>query len=327
MATPEQVEQRNSELRKALVHSFGPVVMQALEDPDVVEVMLNDDGSLWIESKGYMHRAGEISHDDAMAILAQVSDALNGELSREHPIVEGELVLLNGERFQGVSTPVAENPIFTIRKKAIKLYKLADYIRAGTLTFPQAELIRTAIMERQNILVIGGTGSGKTTFCNAILDELHQLTPDVRMLLLEDTRELQCSLANRLFLRTSPWTTMADLAIAANRLRPDSISVGEVRAGAAALSLLKLWNTGHPGGLATAHANSAYEGLTRLDQLIQEVSSFPQRVLIGEAVNVVIFLKKEKDPDSNKVQRRVKEIVRVKGYDEMSKKFILENIN
>jgi P-type conjugative transfer ATPase TrbB len=323
--TPEQLELRNAELRRGLVHSFGPKVMAALQDPDVVEIMLNDDGSLWIEAKGLMRRVGEISHDDAMAILAQVSDALNGEFSRERPIVEGELVLMNGERFEGVGTPVAEHPIFAIRKKAITLYKLADYIRSGTLTFRQAEVIRAAIKERLNILVIGGTGSGKTTFCNAVLDELNALTPDVRMLILEDTRELQCSLANRIFLRTSPWTDMADLAIAANRLRPDSISVGEVRAGAAALSLLKLWNTGHPGGLATAHANSAYEGLTRLDQLIQEVSAFPQRVLVGEAVNVVIFLKKE--VVNNRVQRRVKEIVRVKGYDELSKKFVLENIN
>lgn len=322
--TPEQLELRNSELRKGLVHSFGPQVMAALQDPDVVEIMLNDDGSLWVEARGMMRRVGEISHDDAMAILAQVSDALNGEFSRERPIVEGELVLLNGERFEGVGTPVAEHPIFAIRKKAITLYKLADYVRSGTLTFSQAEVIRAAIKERLNILVIGGTGSGKTTFCNAVLDELSVLTPDVRMLILEDTRELQCSLKNRLFLRTSPWTDMADLAIAANRLRPDSISVGEVRAGAAALSLLKLWNTGHPGGLATAHANSAYEGLTRLDQLIQEVSAFPQRVLVGEAVNVVIFLKK--DTVNNKVQRKVKEIVRVKGYDELSKKFVLENI-
>lgn len=327
MPTPEQIEQRNSELRKALVHSFGPVVMDAMDDADVIEIMLNDDGKLWIESNGYMRHSGEISPDNAMAILAQVSDALNGELSRENPVVEGELVLLDGERFHGVSTPVAERPIFTIRKKAIKLYTLAEYVRAGTLSFQQSEIIRKAIIARQNILVIGGTGSGKTTFCNAILDELNTLTPDVRMLLLEDTRELQCSLANRLFLRTSPWTTMADLAITANRLRPDSISVGEVRAGAAALSLLKLWNTGHPGGVATAHANSAYEGLTRLDQLIQEVSSFPQRVLIGEAVNVVIFLKKEMDPRTHKVERRVKEIVRVNGYDEVGKKFILENIN
>lgn len=322
--TPEQLELRHAQLKKGLVHSFGEEVMRALNDPDVIEIMLNDDGSLWTEAKGWMRHVGSISHDDAEAILAQVSDALNGELSREHPIVEGELVLMNGERFQGVGTPVAEHPIFTIRKKAILLYRLADYIRAGTLSFAQAEIIRTAIKERQNILVIGGTGSGKTTFCNAILDEMNALVPEVRMLLLEDTRELQCSLANRLFLRTSPWTTMADLAIAANRLRPDSITVGEVRAGAAALSLLKLWNTGHPGGLATAHANSAYEGLTRLDQLIQEVSSFPQRVLIGEAVNVVIFLKKE--IINNKVLRKVKEIVRVKGYDEVAKKFVLEEI-
>ena len=294
--------------------------MSALADPDVVEVMLNDDGRLWVESRGEMAHVGSLSADDAMAILSQVSNALNGELSTKNPFVEGELVLFSGERFEGVAPPVVERAIFAIRKKATRVFLLADYIRSGVMTFTQAELIRRALVQRQNVLVIGGTGSGKTTFCNAMLAELAELVPDVRMLLLEDTRELQCTLQNRVFLRTSPWTTMADISLAVNRLRPDSISVGEVRAGAPALALLKLWNTGHPGGLATAHANSAYEGLTRMDQLIQEVSSHPQRILIGEAVNVVVFLQKEKG------KRKVKEIVRVNGYDETTRRFLIENI-
>lgn len=306
--------------RAALTYAFGETVMNALADPDVVEVMLNDDGRLWVDARGEMAHVGSLSADDAMAILSQVSNALNGELSTKNPFVEGELVLFGGERFEGVAPPVVERAIFAIRKKATRVFLLADYIRSGVMTFTQAELIRKALVQRQNVLVIGGTGSGKTTFCNAMLAELAELVPDVRMLLLEDTRELQCTLQNRVFLRTSPWTTMADISLAVNRLRPDSISVGEVRAGAPALALLKLWNTGHPGGLATAHANSAYEGLTRMDQLIQEVSSHPQRILIGEAVNIVVFLQKEKG------KRKVKEIVRVNGYDETTHRFLVENI-
>ncbi|AVA38353.1 P-type conjugative transfer ATPase TrbB [Cupriavidus metallidurans] len=306
--------------RQALVYAFGPEVMNALADPDVIEIMLNDDGTLWIESLGEMKQVGTKSADDALAILNQVSSALNGELSKEDPFVEGELVLFNGERFEGVAPPVVERASFAIRKKATRIFRLADYIRTGVLSFAQAELLRRAILERLNILVIGGTGSGKTTFCNALLAELAELLPEVRMLILEDTRELQCLLKNRLFMRSSPWTTMAQISKAVNRLRPDSISVGEVREGGPALALLKLWNTGHPGGMGTAHANSSYEGLTRMDQLIQEVSAHPQRVLIGQAVNLVVYLEKEKG------KRKVKEIIRVRGYDEVSQRFQVENV-
>jgi len=306
--------------REALVYAFGPVVMNALADPDVVEVMLNCDGKLWVESLGDMRHVSNMRADDAMAILSQVSSALNGELSKEDPFVEGELVLLNGERFEGVAPPVVESSIFAIRKKALRIFTLDDYVRTRVLTFRQAELLRAAILAQKNILVVGGTGSGKTTFGNALLHEIARLRPGTRMLFLEDTKELQSTLENRVFLRTSPWTTMGQISKAVNRLRPDSITVGEVREGAPALSLLKLWNTGHPGGLGTAHADSAYKGLTRMDQLIQEVSQFPQRVLIGEACNFVVYLEKREG------KRRVKEILRVNGYDETSNRFLVEDV-
>lgn len=307
--------------REALEFAFGEAVMRALKDPDVVEIMLNDDGTLWIEKQGEMRHAGLITPSDALAILSGVASALNVELSKQEPIVEGELVFFDGERFEGLAPPVVKQATFTIRKKPTQVYKFADYIRSGAMSFGQAEWLRRALVERKNILVIGGTGSGKTTFCNGLLAELAEMCPDVRMILMEDTRELQCTLKNRVFLRTSPWTTMEDLSLAINRLRPDSITVGEMRAGAAALAMLKLWNTGHPGGLGTAHANSAAEGLTRMDQLIQEVSAHPQRVLIGEAVNVVVFLQKEKG------QRKVKEIIRVNGYDEAKQRFLVQHIH
>ena len=304
---------------KGLRDALGEKVLAALANQDVVEVMLNDDGSLWVESLGKMECVGEISFDDGMAILNQVSSALDGELSKQDPLVEGELPL-NGERFEGIAPPVVERPIFAIRKKAGRIFTLADYVRTGVLTFLQAEILRRAIVTRQNILVVGGTGSGKTTFCNALLYELSILCPAIRMLILEDTRELQCSLRNRVFLRATEWTDMARLSIAVNRLRPDSVSVGEVRSGGPALALLKLWNTGHPGGFATVHANSAYGGLTRTDQLIQEVSANPQRILIGEAVNYAVYLER------TNTGRRIKEIVRVKRYDPVRQEFEIESI-
>jgi len=303
-------ERRLASLRFAL----GDKVMAALNDPDVVEVMLNDDGTLWVEKMGAMACVGEISYNDGMAILQQVSSDLKGELTKENPFVEGELPL-DGSRFEGVAPPVTESPVFTIRKKATRIYLLNEYVRSGVLTFLQAETLRTAIVGAKNILVIGGTGSGKTTFCNALLEEASRLCPKVRMLILEDTRELQCTLKNKVFLRASEWTPMARIAIAVNRLRPDRITVGEVRDGGPALALLKLWNTGHPGGLATVHANSAYGGLTRMDQLIQEVSVNPQRILIGEAVNYAVYLER------TNAGRRIKEIVQVKRYDPVEQKF------
>jgi type IV secretion system protein VirB11 len=301
--------------RRALQYALGELVMNALADPDVVEVMLNDDGALWVEAGGEMRQVGSMTPEDALAVLNQVSSSLDGELTKQNPFVEGELRLLNGERFEGVAPPVSERAMFAIRKPASKIYTIADYIRQGLLTFSQAEALRKAVTECKNILVVGGTGSGKTTFCNALLAEIAVLRPTMRMLVLEDTRELKCALRNRSFLRTSPWTPMARIAEAINRLRPDSITVGEVRAGAPALVMLKMWNSGHPGGVATVHADSAYKGLTRMDQLVQEVSAFPQRAVIGEAVNVVVFLKRRGGT------RRVEEILRVNGYDEESRRF------
>lgn len=303
----------------SLKHSLGPVVLAALADPDVVEVMLNDDSQLWIESLGEMRHAGEIAVADAMAILNHVSSALGGQISKEEPFVEGELPL-NGERFEGIVPPVVERPIFAIRKKAGRIFTMSDYVRTRVLSFKQAEQIRRAILDRKNILVVGGTGTGKTTFCNALLHELSILVPETRMLILEDTRELQCALRNRSFLRATQWSDMSRLANAVKRLRPDSISVGEVRQGGPALALLKEWNTGHPGGFATVHANSAYKGLTRLDQLIQEVSAHPQRELISEAVNVVVYLERFKGA------RTVKEILRVCGFSHTTQEFAVEQI-
>lgn len=301
--------------------AFGPLVMEALDNPSVIEVRLNCDGQLWVDELGRgKYRAGTIAVQDAMAALRQVSSELGGELSAQEPSVAGELPFA-GERFQGVAPPIVERPIFAIRKKALQVFTLAQYVRSGILSFSQAETLREAIKAERNILVVGATKSGKTTFCNALLHEISSLRPNCRMLVVEDTRELQCTLDDKCYLRSSQWTSMAEISQWILRLSPDSITVGEVRAGPATLSLLKNWNTGHPGGLATVHANSAYSGLTRIDQLIQEISANPMRELIGEAINLVVFIGFEKGV------RRIKEILSVSGYDSNSQKFLVEQIS
>ena len=156
---------------------------------------------------------------------------------------------------------------------------------------------------KKNILVVGSTGSGKTTFVNACLDALASLTPDDRVISIEDTTELQCRVKNYLDLRAVGRVTMLECLRACMRLKPTRIVVGEVR-GPEAHTLLKAWNTGHPGGLATIHANDAMSGLIRLESLVAEATSAPQQTLIAEAVDLVIFIDEEPDLQAGRKSER-----------------------
>lgn len=312
-------ELRRREL-EGLRHALGALVLSALEDPDVVEVFRNPDGSLWSERFGAMSVIGEMSNDDVNALLRQVASSLPGQdLSYENAFVEGELPL-DGSRFEGVAAPVVESPAFNIRKKASRVYPFSDYVAANILPFSIAEILREAVRDRKNILVVGGTGSGKTTFGNALLHAMAEEDPATRMLIMEDVRELQSALKNVVFMRSYEHADLKRLSQAAMRMRPDRISVGEVRAGGVALELVKAWNTGHPGGICTIHAGSAYNGLTRMDQLIGEVSAASQRELIGEAIQVVVYVCRTLSG------RRVKEVIRVHGYDVDARKFMVETL-
>jgi type IV secretion system protein VirB11 len=201
---------------------------------------------------------------------------------------------------------VTSTPVFTIRKKALMVFTLDDYIDQQMISVPQKDKIIEAVQMKQNILIVGGTGSGKTTLANAVLNEVSK-TMD-RCIIIEDTLELQCTAPDTVFMRSRDHVSMNDLLKATMRLRPDRIIVGEVR-GPEALTLLKAWNTGHPGGVATVHANSAHGGLTRLEQLIQEAIPTPQKALIAEAVNIVVFIERYRH------SRRVKEIAEVTGFE------------
>jgi type IV secretion system protein VirB11 len=298
-------DERTERLQRKLVRELGPTVMEALNDPAVVEVCLNPDGTLWVERLGQpMAEAGTMSA--VAALISTVATCLNTSITAENPILEGELPL-DGSRFEGLIPSVVCAPTWAIRRRASSVFTLEDYVRQGVLDDLQRTLIERAIRERLNLLVVGGTGSGKTTLVNALLDAIARRHPDHRLVIVEDTAELQCAAPNAVLLHTTDTVDMARLVRVTMRLRPDRIIVGEVRGGEA-LALLKAWNTGHPGGVATVHANSAYSGLVRLEQLIAEATQSPLQALIAEAIDLVVAIEK------TATGRRVCEILRVSGH-------------
>ncbi len=288
--------------------AMGPLIAAALEDPDVVEVMLNPDRTLWVDrlSSGRAPMGVELSEADGERIIRLVAAHVGAEVHRGRPLLTAELPE-TGERFEGILPPAAPGPAFALRKRAVSIIGLDRYVADGILTTGQAEFLRRAVRERQNILIAGATSSGKTTLANALLAEI-AATGD-RVLVLEDTIELQCAARDHVPLRTRAGVvSMTELVRATMRLRPDRVIVGEVRGGEA-LDLVKVWGTGHPGGIATIHAGSALGALLRLEQLILEVAVNPPRALIAEAVNVVIHIA------GRGRKRRVESIARVVGFD------------
>jgi type IV secretion system protein VirB11 len=294
-------------LVRKLQEALGDQLCVALDDATVVEIMLNPDGKLFIERLGHgVAPAGEMSAAAAEMVIGTVAHALQSEVDTEQPIISGELPI-GGHRFEGLLPPVVARPAFTIRRRASRLIPLEDYVRTGAMTEYQASTIRSAISARLNIVISGGTGSGKTTLANAVINEIVKSAPEDRLVILEDTAEIQCAAENAVLLHTSDSIDMARLLKSTMRLRPDRIVVGEVRDGAA-LTLLKAWNTGHPGGVATIHSNTAMSALRRLEQLTAEASQQPMHEVIGEAVDLVISI--ERTPRG----RRVRDVIQVERF-------------
>ena len=294
-------------LIRKLEEALGDHLCAALGDANVVEIMLNPDGKLFIERLGNgMTPAGEMPPSTAEIIIGSIAHALQSEVDQDRPIISGELPI-GGHRFEGLLPPVVARPSFTIRRRTSRLIRLEDYVRSMVMTERHASAIRHAISSRLNIVISGGTGSGKTTLANAVLAEIVEIAPDDRIVILEDTAEIQCAAENAVALHTSDRIDMARLLKSTMRLRPDRIVVGEVRDGAA-LTLLKAWNTGHPGGVTTIHSNTALSALRRLEQLTAEISPQPMREVIGEAVDLVISI--ERTPKG----RRIRDMVRVEGF-------------
>ena len=269
--------------------ALGPAIAAYLDDAGIAEVMLNPDGRLWVDrlAGGLEDTGRRVSSADAERIVRLVAHHVGLEVHAGAPRVSAELPE-TGERFEGLLPPVVMAPCFAIRRPAVAVFTLDDYVEAGIMSADWAELLRVAVHERKNILVAGGTSTGKTTLVNALLAEIAKT--DDRVVLIEDTRELQCAAPNLVALRTKDGAaSLSDLVRSSLRLRPDRIPIGEVR-GAEALDLLKAWGTGHPGGVGTIHAGSVVGALRRLEQLIQEAVVTVPRALIGETIDLIAVL-------------------------------------
>lgn len=300
----EAVQRGARMLRTAL----GPAIIAYLSEPSVVEVMLNPDGKLWVDrlGVGLVDTQESLSPADGERIVRLVAHHVGAEVHARSPRVSAELPE-TGERFEGLLPPVVTAPAFAIRKPAVAIFTLDDYVERGIMSRLQAVALRRGVTDRANILVAGGTSTGKTTLTNALLAEVAK-TSD-RVVLIEDTRELQCATPNLVALRTKDGVvSLSDLVRSSLRLRPDRIPIGEVR-GAEALDLLKAWGTGHPGGIGTIHAGSALGALRRMEQLIQEAVFTVPRALIAETINLIAVLQ------GRGHERRLAELARIDGLN------------
>ena len=314
----ENAIQRDQE---ALRRLCGPVFLKCLDDPLTQELMLNPDGTLWHERFGMdMVPVGTIHAADAEAILRVVAGCLDKTVTWDQPQLDGEFPL-DGSRFSGAIPPIVSNPMFAIRKPASRSFTLEEYVSSETMTEAQKDILCQAVDERKNILVIGGTSSGKTTLVNALIEEMVHQKPHERHLIIEDIREIRCTASNVVFFHTTDEVPMTKCVKQGLRLRPDGIHVGEVR-DESALDLLDAWNTGHEGGVATVHANSARLGLSRLRGLVSRNRYAPNHIeeIIGEAVHRIVFI--AKTPEG----RRVKEILAVDGYSHAKQEYLLQPI-
>lgn len=336
-AAPAQIER----YIEKLVRELGDTLMSQLRNPGTEDIVLNPDGKLWVKTVGASFRVfGTMPPTQALSAFGTLAALKGTVIHHDQPILETDLPI-DGSRFQALIQPVVRNPVFAIRCRPRKIFSLQDYEEAGVLSSrsdPQnvqqehdqflesirgrshRDIIQKAVAAKKNILIVGSTGSGKTTLVNAVLHELSQVAPQDRVLLIEDTTELQCTVANHVALLAVGKVTMLDCLRSCMRLKPDRIVVGEVR-GAEAHTMLKAWNTGHPGGAATVHANDAVGGLRRLESLVAEATAAPQQALISEAIDLVIFIDAER---ASPAGRKIREVIVVLGYEDG--RYIFEHV-
>ncbi|MFJ3317230.1 ATPase, T2SS/T4P/T4SS family [Herbaspirillum huttiense] len=339
-------EEAARRLRTTMERCLGATALGELRRDGVKELMLNPDGTFWVEylgGRGMVQMETSIAPSAAMMMMETMASMLGTPFTPDRPILEGEFPL-DMSRFEGVCAPVVSGPTFAIRKKASRIITMEEYDQRGILThlddpsnrrkknarafhqrckgLKHIEVIRLAIRLRLNILVVGGTGSGKTTFLNAIANEIALIRPTDRQLIIEDTGEIQCAAANKVILRSTEAAPMVSCLRAAMRLNPTSVSVGEAR-GPEVKVWIKACNTGHPGGFATLHADDGRKGLARVESLWEEDGTQANRTMIGDAVNLIVFIEEDATLDSG---RKIKEVISVEGYDIERNQYNLFNV-
>ncbi len=305
----EHLRRTIAKLRREL----GSRILDALHDPQVEDISRNSDGFVWVRRQGKPWSKEFELHDvQAQNILLTIASSLGVSITPEDPHLDGELIL-DGSRIHGNLPPETRRPSFTIRKRPSLIFTLEDYVEKESLQERHYHYLCQAIKEHKNIFVVGSTGSGKTTLVNAMIQKMVELTPEDRIIIIEDTGEIQCAAPNTEQLYTTHSRSLDQLVRETLRMRPDRIIIGEVR-GAEALHLLEIWNTGHRGGIATAHADTAspQAGLERLEMLISRANAklsndFISR-LIGSTVNLLVCIKEYKK------RRVINNISEVLGY-------------
>ena len=296
-------------IKEKIRREAGPVVLQAIEDETVLEILLNPDGTVWIERLGMeMVLSAKMLPSQSESLISTVASFAGIAVGPSSPLLECEFPL-DGSRFTATLPPVVSSPSFSLRKKAIKLFTLREYVDSGALTEEQFEIIQNAVREGKNIVIVGSTGSGKTTFGNGVLHMTTELHPNKRLIILEDTVEIQCHAPNVVAMKKPARNSMDALLRHTLRLRPDSIIVGEVR-GKEVKTLLKAWNTGHNGGLVTIHANGARAALTRIEQMIAEGKSQLHPGYIAEAIDLIVVISKASG------KRKITEIAELHGFED-----------
>ena len=285
-------------------------------DPDISEIMINADSRIFIEKHGQLLPVPgiTISEQALCAAVKNIARRLGDDISEAKPILDSRLP--DGSRVAAVLPPCSIDGItLTIRKFNTKHFTIADLIENGTLSAKTAEFLHERVSNRQNILISGGTGTGKTTLLNILADFI----PDEeRILLIEDTAELNIRKSNLVRFETRreqagiPAITVRDLLKASLRHRPDRIIVGEVRGGEA-FDLLQALNTGHSGSLCTLHANSARQAIARFsDCVLQSGIELPHRAImanIGNSVDLLVHIARTRG------RRAIAEILTVQGFD------------
>lgn len=314
---------------------LGAQVVDLMHRSDITEIYNNDDGFIRYQShlEGKVKTNIHLSPAQYQAIIELVAGQVGKIANEDVPSLSAEISGY-GCRFQGELPPIVRSPQINIRKKAVRIFSLDDYVQNRTLTTRYKAYIEEAIARRKNILIVGGTGTGKTTFLNAVLAAIARISPYHRIISLEDLPELQCPADDYSPMFTKQETgkdgiryNMTRLLADCMRRSPDRIVVGEVRDGAA-YTMLKAWNTGHEGGACTVHANGAVEGLTRIKSLAQEDPDAAGDIkeLIGETIDVVISITHVELGEGRK-GRVVNDIIEVTGYDSRSDKYIIHHVD
>jgi P-type conjugative transfer ATPase TrbB len=305
---------------RMLETAMGPTIAGLLKDPAVIEVRCNADGKIYADwfdkpSDWSGHTLAPELAAQVICIVADAVDQIVGPAANSY-ILDAEFPG-HGFRFHGDLPPVVPGPCFNIRKRPPRIISLEEYVSCGIMSEEQRQTIIRAVHERKNILVVGGTKTGKTTLTNAIIDELRDLHQ--RVATIENVLELQ--------VRTKEWHSYrviagvhdaAQLVEGCLRVAPDRIIVGEVR-GLEINSMLEAWGTGHPGGVCTIHSDTAtpVQALRRVDTLLRKANQVPIPELIADTINMIVPIQAlaYSTPEGTRFRRLVPEVVNVLGFE------------